>query len=341
MRHPITSLWSDELLIPQPQTLALSMPESNMTFRKRKERRDRLASWLAECGRQPGEIARRLLELQSSSGDEVFSDLISVLTHLELAPQEAARHWQAILKHHQSMHARLGCDVDLRVATLDYLLTVDRLLDNPKIVEIFVFDQARESAITDGLTELYNYRYFQLALTQELSRSRRFDKQFSVILLDLDGFKGYNDTCGHLAGDDALRHVARILMDNTRGLDLVARYGGDEFALLLPEVGIDGALILTQRLVRRVQEAHFAGMEQTPAGGLTASAGIASYPQHGRDARSLLIAADQALYRVKTSGKDNVQVAEPLPTDPPEGDVGIEVLDSGRYRSASREDHPR
>lgn len=325
MRSPAAMLWS--VLDDAPSLLGIEPMESNLTFRQRKERRELLTSWLSEMGQAPDEVDRRLRELAQTDGDDVFSDLISVLTHLEMSPEDAQEHWAGIREHRRRMCERMGSDIDIRVATLDYLLTVSKLIDNPKIVEIYVFDQARESAITDGLTEVYNYRYFQLSLRHELARSRRHEKVFSVVLLDLDGFKGYNDTCGHVAGDDALRKVARILMDNTRGLDLVARCGGDEFALLLPEVGHEGAEILAGRLVQRVAEADFPGQEKSPTGPLTASAGIASFPLHGGEARALMMNADQALYRVKESGKGAVAIADPVPQEPPEGEIGVEVIE--------------
>ncbi len=304
----------------------LCLMESNLTFRQRKERRERLAAWLGDRGVNAVAIDEDLAVLAKTEGPLVYSDMISVLTHLEMSPDEARREWGGIVKHQRTMSAQMASQIDIRVATLDYLLSVNRLIDKPKIVEIHVFDQVRESAITDGLTELYNYRYFQLSLNQEISRSRRFSKVFSVVLIDLDGFKSYNDTCGHPAGDDCLRRMARILMDNTRGLDLVARCGGDEFALLLPEVGHEGAEIVAGRLVERVKLADFPGQDRSPAGRITASIGIAAFPIHGRESLELLRAADQALYRVKSRGKAGYALAEPIVVDAPEGEIGVAEL---------------
>lgn len=276
------------------------------TFYERKQHRDRLVELFNQPDVTPETIDRKVTELAELEGDMVYADLLSTLTHLDLPGEEAKERWQLILTHQRTMSERMQRPVDLRVATLDYFLTVEKRFDNPKIVEIYFFDRTTESAITDGLTELYNFRYFQVCLERELSRGERYEKPVSVVMLDLDGFKPYNDTCGHQAGDEALRSVARILMEGTRSIDVVCRYGGDEFLLLLPEVGTEGAKVVAQRLVERIDAWPFPGEEQLPAGRLTSSAGVASYPEHATAGRELLLDADQALYGVKASGKNRV-----------------------------------
>lgn len=283
--------------------------EQHTTLRQRKERQENILTMLGEVGSSTAELEGRVAAMEAELGPDAYTDLIGVLTHIELSPSEAHERWRSILDHQHEMSVKLGRSVDVRVATLDYFLSIDRMLDNPKIVEIYVFDQVQESAITDGVTGAYNHRYFQLSLDREVERSRRFDKAFSIILIDLDGFKALNDRCGHPVGDVALREVARILMDGVRSVDLVSRYGGDEFVLVLPEVDLEGAKILAGRLVAAIHEAPFEGEERIPGGRLTASAGVASFPRNATEGRAVLMAADKALYEAKATGKDSVGIA--------------------------------
>jgi diguanylate cyclase (GGDEF)-like protein len=166
-----------------------------------------------------------------------------------------------------------------------------------------------ELAITDGLTGLYNHRHFRERLTLELERSNRTGLPLSVLMIDVDSFKLYNDRHGHLAGDNALRGVSRVLQRGRRANDVVARYGGEEFAIVLVDVASAAAKDVADRIVAQIAEFPFEFGSSQPLGRLTISAGVATAPGDGVDAATVLVAADRALFAAKYAGRNTVRVA--------------------------------
>lgn len=163
----------------------------------------------------------------------------------------------------------------------------------------------KETSFKDEVTGLYNRRFFSLRLEEELSRYRRFNHPVSVVLLDLDGFKSVNDDLGHTMGDHTLRDIAQILMKHSRGINVVSRYGGDEFAVLLVETSKAGARLYADRIREVVAKFPFAHGKV-----ITASFGVASLPDDEvSTAEELFRAADVALYAAKRAGKNRVAVA--------------------------------
>jgi len=158
-------------------------------------------------------------------------------------------------------------------------------------------------SVTDALTGLYNRRHLMGTLANEVQRSRRLRRTFSVLLADVDHFKQYNDTHGHLGGDAALVKIAEILRQTTRGVDSVARYGGEEFVVMLIEAPIATAAAVGERLRARVAAEEFG------AGRMTVSVGAAEYPTHGETPEELIASADAAMYQAKGEGRDRVVVA--------------------------------
>ena len=158
-------------------------------------------------------------------------------------------------------------------------------------------------SVTDGLTGLYNRRHLMGTLANEVQRSRRLRRAFSVLLADVDHFKQYNDTHGHLGGDAVLVKIAEILRQTTRGVDSVARYGGEEFLVMLIEAPIATAAAVGERLRARVAAEEFGG------GRVTVSVGAAEYPTHGETPEELIASADAAMYQAKGEGRDRVVVA--------------------------------
>jgi diguanylate cyclase (GGDEF)-like protein len=166
----------------------------------------------------------------------------------------------------------------------------------------------KETSFKDEVTGLYNRRFFSLRLEEELSRYRRFNHPVSVVMLDLDGFKAVNDDFGHTVGDDTLREIAQILMKHSRGINVVSRYGGDEFAVLLVETSKAGARLYADRIREVVSKYPFSHGKV-----VTASFGVASLPDdEAGTAEDLFRAADEALYAAKRAGKNQV-AATPTP----------------------------
>lgn len=161
-------------------------------------------------------------------------------------------------------------------------------------------------AVTDGLTALYNHRYFHEQLQLAVERSLRSGTPTALLMIDVDHFKKYNDRQGHPAGDEALRTVARIISEDRRTVDVVARYGGEEFAVLLHDVTRAAAVEVAEKMRGRVATAPIAHADKQPLGKLTVSIGVAGCPQDAQTAEALLEAADVALYRAKKSGRDTV-----------------------------------
>ena len=161
-------------------------------------------------------------------------------------------------------------------------------------------------AITDGLTGLFNYRHFQTILEREYKRASRYHRAISLIMIDIDHFKKYNDTNGHLQGDETLRNVAALIKNSCRDVDFAVRYGGEEFAVLLPETSVDEALSIAERLRQSIEEYPFVNREKQPNQCLTISLGIANYPTDANSILELLDHADAALYQAKRSTRNCV-----------------------------------
>jgi len=167
-------------------------------------------------------------------------------------------------------------------------------------------EELEHLALTDGLTGLANNRAFWEALHRELARARRFNQPLSLLLLEIDKFKQVNDTYGHLKGDEALRCLARIMTGTCRKMDIAARFGGDEFALILPQTTKQDAMKVAQRLRERLEQYRLDGHIR-----LTLSIGLAAFPEDGVTPNALFSVADYAMYRVKERGGNGLYYLEP------------------------------
>jgi diguanylate cyclase (GGDEF)-like protein len=176
------------------------------------------------------------------------------------------------------------------------------------IENAMLFQRAEQLTITDDLTKLFNSRYLNLYLTREIKRTKRHAAPLAVIFLDLDGFKSINDQYGHLAGSRTLTEVGSILSRSVRETDTIARYGGDEFVVVLPETPAAGAMVIAER-IRRAIECYTFLESQGLAARLSASFGIACYPDHALTPEGLIQKADQAMYRVKERSKNGLELA--------------------------------
>ncbi|MCP4003249.1 MAG: sensor domain-containing diguanylate cyclase [bacterium] len=166
-----------------------------------------------------------------------------------------------------------------------------------------LYEDAVERSRLDPLTGLSNHRHFWDELEIELERADRYQRTLSVVMIDIDHFKSYNDTYGHLGGDAAIQGVARLIFAGCRSSDLAARYGGEEFALILPETSPQGALDFAQKIRASLENQRFCEDDRAE---LTASLGVASYPADGRTSTELVRVADQRLYKAKDAGRNQV-----------------------------------
>lgn len=184
-----------------------------------------------------------------------------------------------------------------------------------------LFAQIRQQALTDGLTGCFNRRSFEMQLDKDILMAKRLHQPLSLIILDLDRFKQLNDSAGHDAGDEALRQLADCFRQELRGVDTAARFGGDEFALILPQAYADGALVVAERLRARIEQIRIPGF-----GKLTSSLGIATFPADAGTRAELLRAADEALYRAKRAGRNQVCVFQTSAEDlNPKSPVQLDV----------------
>lgn len=186
-------------------------------------------------------------------------------------------------------------------------------LDNAQL-----FRKLEERTVTDDLTGLYNARFMENYLRRETKRASRYGHPVAMLFIDLDGFKQVNDIHGHMAGSRTLVEVGQVLRENVREIDVAARWGGDEFTVVLPETDGEGARVMAQRICERIREHTFLldlGLKIR----ISASVGVSSWPENGPTAAALLAAADAAMYEVKNSGKNGVFIApstrqpEPVP----------------------------
>jgi diguanylate cyclase (GGDEF)-like protein len=297
---------------------------------------DRIVALLERSPAEPEGWRREMADLEAESGPEVYSSLLFTLAHLDFPASQAREHWRRALEQWQDLRAALGDGVDLRVAVLHYFLRIRRKLRNPAIVEIRILQEARESAIYDELTRLYNYRYFQDRVTSEARRAQRYGAPLSLLMADADDFKHYNDTRGHLAGNVALRRLASVIRRAVREVDVVARYGGEEFAILLPSTPKHAALQVAEKVRRAVEKAGIGRADDLRARPLTVSIGVACVPGDAGDARELVDKADRALYVAKSLGKNCVR---PFSEEKRES-VRIDAALVGRFNLIDPRSHP-
>ncbi len=270
--------------------------------------RSKLMRLLSDDHPDPGRWVSRLRSFSDLENTPVFASTVRFLFHLKVDDAEAELLLQRVLGHRQSLTRDLGRDPGLRVAAMDYLSNVERRYENPKIVEMEEFEETERSARTDSLTGLANRRVFQEHLDAEIRRSRRYLWPVTVLMLDLDHFKEVNDSHGHMLGDLVLERIGGIVRHAVRDADAACRFGGEEFAVVLPETSREGGYAVAERIRRRVQHAF----ESRPLDGhdipMTISAGLASFPEDGLHAGELVARADEALYGAKHAGRNRVCV---------------------------------
>ncbi len=256
---------------------------------------------------------QQLAVLLVQRGRMIYSDLIFTLTHQWFSPEEADSLWHGILKHKYEVSTTLGRNVRITVAAVDYLYNMCGQSDIPSVVSEHSMWGMAESAVRDSLTHLYDLPTFCMHLEAEIKRQKRYKIPVSVIICDVDDFKALNDRWGHLEGDRVLSAVAKVISGCAREVDICARWGGDEFSVMVAQSSSDGALLIAERIREQVAST----LRSRHA---TLSVGVASCPQDATSVRSLIAKADRAVYLSKESGKNRVtafcQEAVKAPTTP-------------------------
>jgi diguanylate cyclase (GGDEF)-like protein len=257
--------------------------------------------WMAG-ERAPSSAQRRWLDqLRRERGEGLYSDLVFVLTARRYPLARAQKMWSEIIAHRQALTGALGRNPGIVVAALDYLTNCQghQALEF-SLIETGKLDKMLERAVVDGLTELYDHHTLLTLLDKEIQRAKRYAEGVSLLLLDLDDFKQVNDDFGHQKGDEVLAQVATVVRRTIRSMDIAGRYGGEEFAIIIPESDRAAALQSAQRLCMAVEDRFQHTVK------LTVSVGVASFPNDAHTVAELVKAADKALYAAKARGKNRV-----------------------------------
>jgi diguanylate cyclase (GGDEF)-like protein len=237
-------------------------------------------------------------------GSAAYQVIFSVLTHLDLTADKAEDYWKQIISHRNSMSKAFGRNINLRTAICDYFCSISKDMTNPIVIEIRVLEEALFSLKYDSLTGLYTRRIFDDMFLREIDRATRYGLELGVLFFDLDDFKKINDNFGHLAGDETLKRVAQIIMNELRTIDIASRYGGEEIVVVLPETGKVAAFVVGERIREKVENAEFDYEGQNIS--LTISGGLASFPIDATDTEDLIKKSDIAVYKAKETGKNHI-----------------------------------
>lgn len=247
-----------------------------------------------------GEEQALIRRLQEARGELFYSDCLYTVTHRYFPPEVSRNLWDEILLHKYGMSMTLKRNVQIIVATLDFLTnhlgdpTLPTLVNEEQIAEIV------SMSMRDGLTGLFNHTTFYEMLGMQLKGYARHYRPVSLILADIDDFKQVNDQYGHQTGDRLLKELADALVHTTRQTDICCRYGGEEFAIILPATGLGGAVEIAEKTREAARQVRSADR------GVTISLGCASCEGGTPDPNALVKKADQALYQAKKTGKNRV-----------------------------------
>lgn len=237
--------------------------------------------------------------------NEAFSEYAGKLEKIEVicvAPIIYSEKFQGIVGIGKKLYGR-----DFDQSDYEYFHILINVL-SVSIGNSRMYQNMKNLSLTDGMTKLGNYRYFKGRLTEELLRGKRNNTTVSLIILDIDNFKNYNDTLGHQAGDEALKLVGQILKNTVRDEDIVSRYGGEEFCIILPGITKRGIFSMGERIRKSVEKTKFYKEEIQPGKKLTISLGAASFPDDDQEFEGLVKKADEALYQAKRAGKNQLKI---------------------------------
>ncbi len=241
-------------------------------------------------------------ELKESRGELFFPDFLYAITHQYFPPEAAEKLWEEVLRHKYEMSKALNRNVQIVVATLDFLANLKSAVHLPTLVNENHIAAIVNQSMRDGLTGFFNHSSSHEFIDLELKRYARHETVVSLIFTDIDDFKVVNDRCGHQEGDRVLKDLAATIETATRDSDICCRYGGEEFAVILPLTNAPVAAEIAERM--RIEAMHICAGGRT----LTVSSGVASCEETTITAHALIEKADRALYQAKRSGKNRVAV---------------------------------
>lgn len=249
------------------------------------------------------EVFKFVIDSLRHETDTPFAALTEAILHYSIAEVEAKTVWGDILKNKDDMESALGRKISIKTALVDYFTS---LRQKEKII-IFIKENminAFDTAMRDSLTGLYSHAIIHAELEKEFQTALRYDLDLSVIFIDIDDFKKYNDSYGHISGDKVLLLVSRVLKENLRMTDKIGRYGGEEFLIVLPHTSLENARMIAEKLLSSIQEESSAS-ENLP-GGVTVSMGVSEIGEDTKDGHDLINDADIRMYRAKKGGKNRV-----------------------------------
>lgn len=237
--------------------------------------------------------------------------LYAVLLYFSVSPlKRVSEQMKRLAESHSSFLLDVPKDeflANLIININRYIEKNEKKLDMTQMIRLAATERA-SLAETDTMTRLYNKNYIFEFLPYEIARTKALNEELTILMIDVDDFKHYNDTNGHPEGDKVLIEIAQILLKSTRDRDFCARYGGEEFLVILPKTTVATGEHIAERIRQTIENAHFFNEESQPGGRLTVSVGLAGFPKHGEESNDLIKKADLALYASKKSGKNLVTV---------------------------------
>lgn len=236
--------------------------------------------------------------------DCLYSTILLSLTHESFQEDESKSLWNEIISHMRQLEDILGRSVGLSVASLDYLTNVKNALSEPKIIEENKSTFIAGATTKDELTGLYLREVFDVVLKKEMEEAKRKNTSLCLLMIDIDDFKKINDQYGHLKGDEVLNKVGTAINNSVREMDLAARYGGEEMAVIIPRINIEQTFNAAQRIRKTIEEIKFKDFFVTVSIGLSQTNRLIDTPD------KLIHAADLALYKAKNKGKNQVIMSD-------------------------------
>ncbi|PHR23185.1 MAG: hypothetical protein COA36_17240 [Desulfotalea sp.] len=242
--------------------------------------------------------------LARKEGPHVLQQTFKLFGDVDLPLYECNRHWDNLLSHRTKLLSKLERPISITIVFCDYLHYATQYLKNPRIIETAHYETTLAKSHHDSLTGLFNRNYFNEAYCQQVAKAKRYTEEFTILFLDIDNFKCVNDIYGHKCGDIVLKRIADIISEEKRDSDIAARFGGEEFILLLTHSDNISSFVFAERLRNTIAKEEFVFADKTFK--ITISGGVASFPFNSSNPEELIEMADTAMYLSKGAGKNRI-----------------------------------